>query len=95
MAHHKYLIRYANGIKRHVSESELANSGRLERLGPREFKSLDGMQQERENASTPSYLYGNWVFELKGKKSKDIQESPQCLIRKMTARGLLSPSYSQ
>jgi hypothetical protein len=84
MAHRDYLIRYSNGFKRHVSREErdiLIDS--LQPIGPREYLSRANLQVSLEEANGPSFLFGKFIFELRGKKRVELMQSPQGLVRQL------------
>lgn len=83
MARHRYLIKYSNGIKRHVSRQELDTLSSLEQIGPREYLSKSSLQTSIEETTGPCYLPGTFIFELKGKKHMESMESVRGLVRRL------------
>ena len=88
MAHHDYLIRYSNGFKRHVSRQErdllLAS---LQQIGPREYLSNASLQITIEQTNGPCYLEGQFIFELKGRKQRDLMQTERGLLKQLESMG--------
>jgi hypothetical protein len=84
MAHHDFLIRYSNGFKRHVSKADRdILIGSLQQLGPREYLSKSSIQVSNEQLAGPSFLAGQFIWEFKGKKRRELMQSVQGLVRQM------------
>lgn len=82
MAHHDFLIRYSNGFKRHVSKQERdILSASLQQTGPREYLSTANLQVSLEQATGPSFLPGQFIWEFKGKKRRELLQTVQGMVR--------------
>lgn len=81
----KFTVRYPNGIKRHINKSELVLlSGSLQQIGPHEYLSKASLQATIEQASGRHYLPGVFIFVLKGKKRRELMETPCGLVGRLT-----------
>lgn len=79
----KFTIRYPNGIKRHINKSELAIlSDSLQQIGPHEYRAAS-LQHTIEQSSQPSFLAGTFIFELKGKKRRELMQSVSGMVREL------------
>jgi hypothetical protein len=86
----QYLIVYPNGIKRHVTRQELALlSGSLTQTGPHEY-SAASLQASIEQTNGPHYLAGSFIFEHKGKKTRELLESPRGMVERLERNGALT-----
>lgn len=84
MAHREYLIHYPNGFKQHISRAELAAMNGLVQTGAREY-SAPAFSIEQANG--PHYLSGSFIFELKGKKQRELMESTRGMVERLTNSG--------
>jgi hypothetical protein len=85
MARHRFLIRYSNGFKRHVSKQERdILSASLQQVGPREYLCTASIQQDLEQSSGPSFLSGRFIFEHKGKKKLELMQSVSGMVRELS-----------
>jgi hypothetical protein len=84
MAHREYLIHYPNGFKQHVSRAELAAMNSLEQIGNKAYRAPAA---SIEQANGPHYLSGSWIFELKGKRYKDLPETPRGMVERLGKAG--------
>lgn len=84
MAHREYLIRYSNGFKRHISKQDRdILSASLRQIGPREYLCTASLQTSIEQSKGPSFLAGRFIFELKGKKRRELLQSVSGMVREL------------
>jgi hypothetical protein len=84
MAHREYLIHYPNGFKQHVSRAELAAMNSLEQIGNKAYRAPAA---SIEQTNGPAYLPGSFVFELAGKRRKELMESERGMVERLGKAG--------
>jgi len=90
----KFTIRYLNGIKQHISKSELVIlSDSLQQIGPREYLSTTTFQTSLEAGSGPNYLAGLFTIELRKKRWKERLETPRGLVERLAKTGQFTANH--
>lgn len=94
MAHRNYLIRYANGFKRHASQAEIDLLGSdAAKVGPREYF-CDSYATDRKRTEGPHFLPGTFKVEyperLGGKTIRERMESTIGMVTRLRAQKALA-----
>jgi|HubBroStandDraft_2_1064218.scaffolds.fasta_scaffold673062_1 hypothetical protein len=90
MASNRYLIRYSNGFKQHISRAERdIRIGTLEQRGPREYLSKIPFQAAIEQSTGPDYLPGAFIFEHAGHREPERLQTTKALILQLERMGFV------
>lgn len=83
-----YLIVYPNGIKRHISRTELATLDGLKQTGPREYAATYTYAETLiEQTNGPNYLELALVFDYPPDREYEREQTPKGMIARLEAMG--------